>query len=325
MIKEMSMWRNLFRENNVKTLNQAVAVGKVRYVINLSETLHDHRYAEIANDIASRPGVKLVLIAGPSSSGKTTSSKRLALHMRVNGLNPIIISLDDYFRNRVDTPLDENGEYDFECLEALDVPFLNQQLEQLFSGQRVEIPKYDFASGSRKFVGQFLQLTENDVLIMEGIHGLNPALTPQIPRDEKFQLYVSVLTPISIDRETRMQAQDYRLMRRMVRDNQFRGMTAEDTILRWPSVRAGEEKHILPFKKQADAAFNSALFYEIPMLKCYAEPLLQMIPSGSPAYGEANRLLNLIRSVIAMTPVDVRHIPPTSIIREFIGGSSFHY
>ncbi len=321
----MSMWRTVFRENNVTSLNHAVASGKARYLVNLSETLHDHRYAEIANKIAERPGVRLVLIAGPSSSGKTTSSKRLALHMRVNGLNPIVISLDDYFRNRVETPLDENGEYDFECLEALDVPFLNQQLEQLFSGQRVEIPKYDFASGSRKFVGQFLQLTENDVLIMEGIHGLNPALTPQIPRDEKFQLYVSVLTPISIDRETRMQAQDYRLMRRMVRDNQFRGMTAEDTILRWPSVRAGEEKHILPFKKQADAAFNSALFYEIPMLKCYAEPLLQMIPSGSPAYGEANRLLNLIRSVIAMTPVDVRHIPPTSIIREFIGGSSFHY
>ena len=260
MVKELSMWRTVFRENNVTSLNHAVASGKARYLVNLSETLHDHRYAEIANKIAERPGVRLVLIAGPSSSGKTTSSKRLALHMRVNGLNPIVISLDDYFRNRVETPLDENGEYDFECLEALDVPFLNQQLEQLFSGQRVEIPKYDFASGSRKFVGQFLQLTENDVLIMEGIHGLNPALTPQIPRDEKFQLYVSVLTPISIDRETRMQAQDYRLMRRMVRDNQFRGMTAEDTILRWPSVRAGEEKHILPFKKQADAAFNSALF-----------------------------------------------------------------
>ena len=325
MVKEMSMWRTVFRENNVTSLNHAVASGKARYLVNLSETLHDHRYAEIANKIAERPGVRLVLIAGPSSSGKTTSSKRLALHMRVNGLNPIVISLDDYFRNRVETPLDENGEYDFECLEALDVPFLNRQLEQLFSGQRVEIPKYDFASGTRKFVGQFLQLTDNDVLIMEGIHGLNPALTPQIPRDEKFQLYVSVLTPISIDRETRMQAQDYRLMRRMVRDNQFRGMTAEDTILRWPSVRAGEEKYILPFKKQADAAFNSALFYEIPMLKCYAEPLLQMIPSGSPAYDEANRLLNLIRSVIAMTPVDVRHIPPTSIIREFIGGSSFHY
>lgn len=325
MIKEMSMWRNIFRENNVSSLNGAIASGKARYLVNLSETLHDHRYAEIANQIAARPGVKLVLIAGPSSSGKTTSSKRLALHMRVNGLNPIVISLDDYFRNRVDTPLDENGEYDFECLEALDVPFLNQQLEELFAGRRVEIPKYDFASGSRKFIGQFLQLTDNDVLIMEGIHGLNPKLTAQIPDDDKFKLYVSVLTPISIDEKTRMSSRDYRLLRRMVRDNQFRGMSAEDTILRWPSVRAGEEKYIHPFKRMADAEFNSGLFYEIPMLKCYAEPLLQVIPSASPAFDEAQRLLGLIRSVIAMTPIDVRHIPPTSIIREFIGGSSFHY
>lgn len=325
MIKEMSMWRNIFRENNVSSLNEAIASGKARYLVNLSETLHDHRYAEIANQIAARPGVKLVLIAGPSSSGKTTSSKRLALHMRVNGLNPIVISLDDYFRNRVDTPLDENGEYDFECLEALDVPFLNQQLEELFAGRRVEIPKYDFASGLRKFIGQFLQLTDNDVLIMEGIHGLNPKLTAQIPDDDKFMLYVSVLTPISIDEKTRMSSRDYRLLRRMVRDNQFRGMSAEDTILRWPSVRAGEEKYIHPFKRMADAEFNSGLFYEIPMLKCYAEPLLQVIPSASPAFDEAQRLLGLIRSVIAMTPIDVRHIPPTSIIREFIGGSSFHY
>lgn len=319
------MWRNLFRENNVSTLNEATTSGKIRYVVNLSETLHDHRYAEIANEIAERQGVKLVLIAGPSSSGKTTSSKRLAMHMRVNGLNPIIISLDDYFHNRVDTPRDANGEYDFECLEALDVPFLNEQLEDLLKGRRVEIPKYDFASGTRKFEGQFLQLAESDVLIMEGIHGLNPALTPLIDESEKFQLYVSVLTPISINKHTRMSAADYRLLRRMIRDNQFRGMTAADTILRWPSVRSGEEKYILPFKGLADAEFNSVLLYEIPMLKCYAEPLLQVIPKSSPAYAEAHRLLGLIRSVIAMTPADVRHIPPTSIIREFIGGSSFRY
>ena len=188
----------------------------------------------------------------------------------------------------------------------------------------MEIPKYDFATGSRKFVGQFLTLTENDVLIMEGIHGLNPALTPLIPEEEKFQLYVSVLTPLSIDEKTRMSAADYRLLRRMVRDNQFRGMTAEETILRWPSVRNGEEKHILPFKGLADAVFNSSLFYEIPMLKCYAEPLLQVISKESPAFPVAHRLLGLIRSVIAMTPADVRHIPPTSIIREFIGGASVH-
>ena len=322
----MSMWRNLFRENNVSTLNEASAGGKIRYVVNLSETLHDHRYAEIANEIAARPGVKLVLIAGPSSSGKTTSSKRLAMHMRVNGLNPIIISLDDYFRNRVDTPRDENGDYDFECLEALDVPFLNLQLEELLDGKRVEIPKYDFASGSRKFIGQFLQLTENDVLIMEGIHGLNPALTPQIPEEEKFQLYVSVLTPISIDEKTRMSAADYRLLRRMVRDNQFRGNGPVDTILRWPSVRAGEEKNIVPYKDLADIKFDSSLIYELPLFKSYAENLLRSVSRRSPAYPEAQRLLDFILTkVAALTPKEASGIPPTSVMREFIGGSSFRY
>lgn len=325
MIKEMSMWRNVFRENNVSSLNEVIASGKGRYAINLSETLHDHSYAEIANQVADRPGVRLVLIAGPSSSGKTTSSKRLAMHMRVIGLNPIIISLDDYFRNREDTPRDENGEYDFECLEALDVPFLNEQLGELFAGRRVEIPKYDFITGRRHFDGQFLKLSNDDVLIMEGIHGLNPSLTPQIPAEEKFKLYVSVLNPLHVGRIVRLTAVDYRKLRRIVRDNQFRGISAEATIMRWPSVRAGEEKYILPFRSEADAVFNSALFYEIPMLKCYAEPLLQVIPKSSPAYPEARRLLSLIRNVIAMTPVDVRHIPPVSIIREFIGGSSFTY
>lgn len=324
MIKEMSLWRNILRDNNVKTLNEAMASGKEKYIVSLSETLHDHSYAELANNIADRK-VKLVLIAGPSSSGKTTSAKRLALHMRVNGQNPIIISLDDYFINRDNTPRDENGELDFECLEALDVPFLNEQLTRLLAGERVEIPKYDFASGQRKFEGQFLQMGDNDVLIMEGIHGLNPALTPQVPADRKFSIFVSVLTPLSIDERTRMLASDYRQLRRMVRDRQFRGTSPEETILRWPSVMAGEEKHIVPFKKYADAFFNSALLYEIPMLKCYAEPLLQTIKSDSPAYGEAQRLLGQLHEVIALTPTAVRHIPPTSIVREFIGGSSFSY
>lgn len=324
MIKEMSLWRDVMRDNDAKSLNDVMAKGKERYLVSLSETLHDHRYAEIANKIAER-NVKLVLIAGPSSSGKTTSAKRLALHMRVNGLNPIIISLDDYFVNRVNTPRDEKGDYDYECLEALDIAFLNQQLTELFAGETVEIPKYDFAAGERKFVGQFLKMGEGDVLIMEGIHGLNPALTPQIPDEQKFRIYVSVLTPLTIDEHTKMSAADYRLLRRMVRDNQFRGVTPEDTILRWPSVRAGEEKHILPFKKHADAFFNSALFYEIPMLKCYAEPLLQVVRKDSPAYPVAKKMLDLIREVIAMPPTVIKHIPPTSIVREFIGGSSFSY
>lgn len=325
MIKEMSMWRTIMRENNIKTLNEAMSCGKTRYLVNLSETLHDHKYAEIANRIAEKKSVRLVLIAGPSSSGKTTSAKRLSLHMRINGLNPIIISLDDYFKNRVDTPKDANGEYDFECLEALDVPFLNQQLTQLFAGETVEIPKYDFASGSRKFVGQTLKLGEGDILVMEGIHGLNPALTPQIPNDQKYKVYVSVLTPLRIDEKNQMSAADYRLLRRMVRDNQFRGASPEDTIMRWPSVRNGEAKFIVPFKKNADYQFNSALMYEMPMLKCFAEPLLQAIPAASPAFPEAQRLLWTVRHLIAMNPTDIRHIPPVSIIREFIGGSSFTY
>lgn len=324
MIKEMSLWRNILRENNVSTLNEAMLSGKEKYIINLSETLHDHRYAEIADKIAES-NVRLVLIAGPSSSGKTTSAKRLALHMRVNGLNPIIISLDDYFVNRRDTPLDENGEYDFECLEALDLPFLNSQLTELLAGERVEIPKYDFASGERRFEGQLLQMKEGDVIIMEGIHGLNPSLTAQVPASQKFGVYVSVLTPLVIDDDHQMQASDYRLLRRMVRDRQFRGQSAEDTILRWPSVRAGEAKYIVPFKDNADALFNSALFYEVPMLKCYAEPLLQTIGSSSPTYGEAQRILSQLRSVIALTPTVLKHIPPISIVREFIGDSGFTY
>ncbi len=325
MIKEMSIWRSVMRENDAETINDVIKSGKARYLINLSETLHDHSYAEIANRIASRGNVRLVLIAGPSSSGKTTSSKRLALHMRVNGLNPIILSLDDYFRNRVDTPLDENGQYDFECLGALDVPFLNRQLEQLFSGERVEIPKYDFASGERRFEGQFLHLKGDDILIMEGIHGLNPALTGSIPAEKKFGLFVSVLSPLKIDDRYTINAADYRLLRRMVRDNQFRGADPEATILRWPSVRSGEAKYIDPYMDMADLKFNSALMYEMPMLKCYAEPLLQCVPKDSKAYPEAERLLDMLRSLIALTPQEMRHIPPVSIVREFIGGSSFHY
>jgi len=325
MIKQMSIWGDVMHNNNITTLNEVIEQGKSKYIINLAETLHEHNYAAIADEIAHRGTVKLVLIAGPSSSGKTTSSKRLALHMRISGLNPIIIAMDDYFKNRIDTPRDENGDYDFECLEALDVAFLNKQLNQLFSGEEIEVPRYDFTSGERKFVGDRLRMKENDVLIMEGIHGLNPALTSLIPDKQKFKIYVSVLTPLEIDQSHTMDAADYRLLRRMVRDNQFRGTSAEETILRWHSVRSGESKYILPFKKEADTEFNSALFYEMPMLKCYAEPLLQTIRKNSPAYGSADRLLAELRSIIALTPVSIRHIPPTSIVREFIGGSSFSY
>ncbi|MBQ0124393.1 MAG: nucleoside kinase [Bacteroidales bacterium] len=324
-MKELAIWRNLMRDNDIVTLNQAIAAGQGRRIIHLSETLHEHRYSEIANEIASRESVRFVLIAGPSSSGKTTSSKRLALHLLVDGLNPIVLSLDDYFVNRVDTPLDKNGEYDFECLEALDVDFLNKQLSQLIAGEEIEVPHYDFAAGERRFSGEKYRMKERDIIIMEGIHALNPKLTPLIADENMFRIYVSVLTPLAIDHTTTMFASDYRLLRRMVRDNQFRGTSPESTIMRWPSVRAGEAKYILPYKNNADALFNSALVYEMPMLKCYAEPLLQTIPATSPAYGEALRLLEMIRTLIAMTPVETKNIPPTSIVREFIGGSGFSY
>lgn len=324
-MKEISLWRNVMRENNISTLNEACSKGFAKYLVKLAETLHEHRFADIADSIAEKPRVKLVLIAGPSSSGKTTSSKRLSLHMRVNGLNPIIIGLDDYFKNRVDTPLDANGEYDFECLEALDVEFLNKQLTQLFNGEEVEIPHYNFALGRRVFDGTKLKMRESDVLIMEGIHGLNPALTPLVPDEEKFKIYVSVLAPLLVDESMAVSPSDYRLMRRMVRDNQFRGCNAESTILRWPSVRAGEEKYIVPFKENADVLFDTSLIYEMPMLKCYAEPLLQTVRKDSDAYPEAKRLLDILHRLIAMTPAEIKNIPPTSIFREFIGGSSFSY
>ncbi len=324
-MKEISLWRNVMRENNISTLNEACSKGFAKYLVKLAETLHEHRFADMADSIAEKPGVKLVLIAGPSSSGKTTSSKRLSLHMRVNGLNPIIIALDDYFKNRVDTPLDANGEYDFECLEALDVEFLNRQLKQLFNGEEVEIPHYNFTLGRRVFDGTKLKMRESDVLIMEGIHGLNPALTPLVPDEEKFKIYVSVLAPLLVDESMTVSPSDYRLMRRMVRDNQFRGCNAEATILRWPSVKAGEEKYIVPFKENADVLFDTSLIYEMPMLKCYAEPLLQTVRKDSDAYPEAKRLLDILHRLIAMTPAEIKNIPPTSIFREFIGGSSFSY
>lgn len=324
-MKEISLWRNVMRDNNIRTLNEACSKGFAKYLVKLAETLHEHRFADIANSIAERPGVKLVLIAGPSSSGKTTSSKRLSLHMRVNGLNPIIIGLDDYFKNREDTPRDINGEYDFECLEALDVEFLNQQLNQLFSGEEVEIPHYNFNLGKRVFDGTKLRMRDSDVLIMEGIHGLNPALTPHVADGQKFKMYVSVLAPLLVDENTAISPSDYRLLRRMVRDNQFRGCNAEATILRWPSVKAGEEKYIVPFKENADVLFDTSLIYEMPMLKCYAEPLLQTVGRDSEASGEAERLLEMLHRIIAMTPTEIKNIPPTSIFREFIGGSSFSY
>lgn len=324
-MKEMTVWRSLMRDNNISSLNEAWATTKPKYLVELAETLHDHRLSDITNTIASSEGVKLVLLAGPSSSGKTTTAKRLALHMRVSGLNPVILSLDDYFKPRRLTPRDANGKYDFESLAAMDIPFLNEQLTRLFSGEEVEMPRYDFVSGERCFEGVKYTMKESDILVMEGIHGLNPELTPLVDDGRKFGVYVSVLNPLSIDDQTVVSASDYRLMRRMVRDNQFRGINVESTIANWQNVMKGEENNILPFKQNAQVQFNSSLIYELPILKCYAEPLLQTVRKDSPAYPEAERLLDMLHKIIAFNPMALSSIPPTSVIREFIGGSSFTY
>lgn len=323
---EHSNWCSVLKAHGIGSLNTAITQGRAKELIQLSEALHEHKYSEIADEIAARiDNVKLVLIAGPSSSGKTSTSKRISLHLKVKMINPIVIELDNYFVSRENTPLDEKGDYDFESLYALDLPYLNKQLEQLFAGEEIEVPKYDFVTGKRTFSGQRLKMGKNDILVMEGIHALNPKLTEQISDDKKFRVYASALTSLSLDENNNISTSDNRLLRRMVRDHQYRGISPESSILRWPSVRAGEIKNIFPYQENADAMFNSALIYEIPMLKCYAEPLLRSIDPSSPAYPEATRLLSFLRYIIALSPSEIATIPPTSVLREFIGGSSFSY
>ncbi|MBR4213324.1 MAG: nucleoside kinase [Bacteroidales bacterium] len=325
MVRDEKIWQCAINENTVGALNEALIAGFGPRLIQLSEVLHARQFTLIADEIARRVDAKLCLIAGPSSSGKTTTSKRLALHLASIGITPIVIAMDNYFKNREDTPRDEKGEYDFECLEALDVPFLNQQLRQLFAGEEVEIPDYDFVLGQRVFRGKKVQMTPGSIIVMEGIHGLNPGLTPEIAPENKFSIYASVLRSLTI-RKPNDSVYDTRLLRRMVRDNQFRGNGPADTILRWPSVRAGEEKNIVPYMDLADMKFDSSLIYELPLFKSYAENLLRSVPRRSPAYEEAQRLLDFILTkVAALTPKEAGFIPPTSILREFIGGSSFRY
>ena len=292
----------------------------------MAEALHERKYAQIADRIYDRRDtVKLVLIAGPSSSGKTTTSKRIAMQCRVLGLRPLVIAMDDYFLDRDRTPKDANGEYDFESIYALDLPFLGAQLNDLFDGREVELPKYDFVNGCRRFDGRRMQMHEGDILIMEGIHALNPELTKHIDGEKVFRVFASALTSLSVDENNYISTADNRLLRRMVRDNFTRGITPEDTILRWKSVRAGEEKNIFPYQENADAMFNSALLFELPLLRYYAEPLLERIPPLSEAYSESVRLLKFLSYITPLTPDEIDCIPPTSVMREFIGGSSFEY
>lgn len=318
-----SDWCSIVRVNGIGTLNRAITEGNAVRLINLSEALHERNYAAIADQIYSRRDkVKAVFIAGPSSSGKTSSSLRLALQCRVLGMVPKVIELDNYFVDREHTPKDSDGNYDFEALEAMDLKLLNSQLNDLFAGKEVELPKFDFKEGHSVPSGKRISLGDKEILIMEGIHALDPAMVPDVDNSRIFRVYASALTSLNIDENNNISTSDNRLLRRMVRDNRVRGITPEETIMRWQSVRRGENRNIFPFQENADASFNSALLYELPMLKYYAEPLLRRIAPSSPAYTEAIRLLKFLDYIVALSPDEIAAIPPTSIMREFIGGQT---
>ena len=322
-LKEHSDWCSAMGVTGVGTLNGKVRSGEIVDLINLSEALHERKYAEIANQIYARRGsVKIVFIAGPSSSGKTSTSKRLAIQCRILGLNPKVIELDNYFVDRELTPRDANGEYDFEALGAMDLQFLGQQLNELLDGKEVEVPRFDFKQGKRYFCGDMMQLHDKDILIMEGIHALNPAMIPGVDSSKVFRVYASALTSLSIDENNNISTSDNRMLRRMIRDNRTRGVVPEDTIMRWQSVRRGENRNIFPYQENADALFNSAHIFELPVLKYYAEPLLRRISPNSPAYTEASRMLKFLSYIVALSPAEIAAIPPTSILREFIDGQT---
>ena len=318
-----SDWCSIVRVNGIGTLNRAITEGNAVRLINLSEAPHERKSAAIADQIYSRRDkVKAVFIAGPSSSGKTSSSLRLALQCRVLGMVPKVIELDNYFVDREHTPKDSDGKYDFEALEAMDLKLLNSQLNDLFAGKEVELPKFDFKEGRSVPSGKRISLGDKEILIMEGIHALDPAMVPDVDNSRIFRVYASALTSLNIDENNNISTSDNRLLRRMVRDNRVRGITPEETIMRWQSVRRGENRNIFPFQENADASFNSALLYELPMLKYYAEPLLRRIAPSSPAYTEAIRLLKFLDYIVALSPDEIAAIPPTSIMREFIGGQT---
>lgn len=321
--QEYMDWCHAVGIDTIEKLNEALALGKGIELINLCEARQERKYADAADQIFwNRRDCRIVMMSGPSSSGKTSSSLRIAQQAMVLGLNPKVIELDNYFVDRDRTPRDENGEYDFEALEAMDVEYLNMQLSALLRGEEIEVPKFDFASGCRKSSGCRLALGENDILFMEGIHALNPALTPAIPQDKIFRVYISALTALPGGTKDHNSTTDKRLLRRIVRDNRTRGISPEQNILRWPSVRRGEVKYIFPFEENANLVFNSSTLYDLPLLKYYAEPLLCGISESSPAYAKAQELLSFVAMVTPLKPVEIADIPPTSIMREFIGGQT---
>lgn len=320
IFRESSKWAKILNVDTIGALNDVIAAGKADELIKIAEALHEKKIAQIADQIVEQKNVKLIMIAGPSSSGKTTTAKRLSIQLKVNGLKPHVISIDDYFVNREHTPIDEFGEYDFESLDAIDVELFNQHMKQLIEGQKVELPSFNFKLGRREYHGHTLRLAQDDILIIEGIHGLNEKLSYAIPKENKFKLYVSCLTQLNIDEHNRIPTTDIRLIRRMIRDNQYRGIAPEQTLSVWASVRRGENKNIFPFQEEANAMFNTVLIYELSALKSLAEPLLFRVPRTSPYYSEVKRMLKFLEYFL---PMDTAKIPSNSLLREFVGGSSF--
>ena len=321
IFSEYSAWNKLLKINNVSDFNVACKNNRSFELIKLAEALHEKKVAQIADQIAERKP-RIIFIAGPSSSGKTTFSKRLQIQLMVNGIRPEVISMDDYFVNRVNTPRDENGDYDFEDVNAVDLPFFRQQMAELLEGKEVDMPTYSFEKGERVFEGRKLQMRKDNVLVIEGLHALNPVILPDVARNLTFKIYVSALTTINIDNHNWIPTTDIRLLRRIVRDYKYRGYSARDTIARCPSVIRGEDKWIYPFQEEADAMFNSALLFELAVLKRHAEPILQDVPKYCEEYTEAHRLIKFLQYFV---PIPEKEIPPTSLLREFVGGSSFHY
>ena len=322
IFKEHHQWQDIVGLRTVGDLNDAIRLGYSSLLIQISEALQEKKIAKIADEIAQRKGIRLVLIAGPSSSGKTTTCKRLSVQLAVNGIKPVPISLDDYFLDRDKTPRDEKGDYDFEHLHALNLPLFNEQLNKLFNGEEVELPHYDFPTGTSQKSGRRLRLGEKEILVVEGIHALNPELTSEIPREQVFRVYASALTTILLDNHNYIPTTDNRLLRRIIRDYKYRAVSAQETIRRWPSVRAGENRWIFPYQENADAMFNTSMLFELAVIKSQAEALLDQVPENCPEHAEAYRLLKFLRYI---KPIPDTQIPPTSLLREFLGGSSFKY
>ena len=322
IFKEHHRWQDILGVSTIGDLNNAIDKGYTPQLIQISEALQEKKIASIADNIAHQKGVKMVLIAGPSSSGKTTTCKRLSVQLAVNGLKPIGISLDDYFLDRDQTPKDETGDYDFEHLHALNIPLLNEQMNALFRGEEVELPRYNFQKGKSEWSGKKLKLSGKEILVVEGIHALNPELTKDIPEEQIYRVYASALTTILLDNHNYIPTTDNRLLRRIIRDHKYRGVSAKETIHRWPSVRKGENRWIFPYQENADAMFNTAMLFELAVIKRQAEPLLEQVPENCEEYAEAYRLLKFLKYI---KPIPEDQIPPTSLLREFLGGSSFEY